>query len=391
MRGGSLHEVLRRLRNSIAPGAGEGLADAELLRRWVASRDEAAFEVLVWRHGPMVLSQCRRWLPREHDADDAFQAAFFALARKAGGVRSGEGLAAWLHRVAFRICLHARSASRETALGADVMDQRACGPLAEASARELRAVLDEEVSRLPERYRAPFVLCYFAGRTNAEAARELGRPVGTILSRLATARQRLRVRLSRRGLAPAATAAVLTATAASQAQVPASLASTTVKTATLFAAGGAAAATCARPAVDLTEGVMKAMFAAKIKTAAAVVLSVALLGTGGGMFGYRVFVPGGAGAAEDGPPAAGPPGSRPPRKKNCANNSKPCAAHSKPCGTTSPSWRRRSRIRRNSFAARPSTRRNCLLECGLPRPGQHPRRLRPSRHPSHLRPRSPSI
>jgi RNA polymerase sigma factor (sigma-70 family) len=298
MQGGPLSEVLRRLRSAAVPVAG-GLADAELLRRWVAGRDEAAFEVLLWRHGPMVLSLCRRWLPR-HDADDAFQAVFLALARKAGGIRGGNGVAPWLHRVAYRVCLRSRFTGRRSALPTEVVDARAACPSAELEDRELRAALDEEVSRLPERYREPFVLCYFAGRTNAEAARELGRPVGTILSRLATARQRLRLRLSKRGFAPSALAGVLAGAGAAQATVPASLASMTLKAATVFAAGGAAVGACSGPAAALAEGVLKAMFAAKIKSAAAVVLSVALLGTGGGVFGYRAFGPGDARAQEGG-------------------------------------------------------------------------------------------
>jgi RNA polymerase sigma factor (sigma-70 family) len=297
MVGGSLLDYLRRLRQSAAPDA--GLDDGELLRRWVAGRDQAAFEVLVWRHGPMVLSLCQRWLSRPSDAEDAFQATFFTLARKASSVRSGDSLAAWLHRVSLRICLRARSsAGQPSALEADVPDARSPGPLEESSARELRAILDEEVNRLPERYRVPFVLCCLAGHSNAEAASRLGRPVGTIQSRLATARQRLRIRLSKRGLAPTAVAGVLTLAESGWAAVPAVLVSSTVQSSMLFAAGGAAAAACSAPAVALTEGVLKAMLTAKIKAACAVVVSIALLGTGGGVLGYRTFGTGSVRAEE---------------------------------------------------------------------------------------------
>jgi RNA polymerase sigma factor (sigma-70 family) len=187
--------LIRRL---IRPPSGDAVPDAELLRRFAEGRDQAAFELLVWRHGGMVLGVCRRVLRAGHAAEDAFQAAFPVLARKAGSVRAGASVAGWLHRVARRVALRAAKQratrrQRETALVAD--------PPARASAEpdaELRALLDAEIDRLPERFRLPVVLCYLDGRTTEDAARLLGVPRGTVLSRLATARQRLAARLTRR-------------------------------------------------------------------------------------------------------------------------------------------------------------------------------------------------
>jgi RNA polymerase sigma factor (sigma-70 family) len=175
-----------------------GLTDADLLQRWVSCRDQAAFEAMLRRHAAAVLGVCRRVLHDTHEAEDAAQAAFLALAQKAGAIGRRQAVAAWLYTVARRAALHAR-ASRRAAFRHDLSSALA-RPAEEPTWRDLRLVLDEEVSRLPEKYRAPFVLCYVEGRTNQEAARELGCPEGTVLSRLARARQRLRANLTRRGI-----------------------------------------------------------------------------------------------------------------------------------------------------------------------------------------------
>src|SRR6266498_909930 len=198
----SLGALLRRLQQHQLPAPpGEGLADADLLRLFAAHRDGRAFELLLWRHGPMVLATCRRLLRHEQDAEDAFQATFLVLARKAGSVARGQALAGWLHRVACRVALRACRARRDTVPLGEVIAPENNAPLWS----ELRGVLDEEVGRLPARYREPFVLCHFQGKTHAEAARELGCPPGTIASRLHWARQRLRARLAGRGVAFPAT------------------------------------------------------------------------------------------------------------------------------------------------------------------------------------------
>jgi RNA polymerase sigma factor (sigma-70 family) len=196
---------IRRLRATFSPAEAGGLSDRELLDRWVERRDEAAFETLVWRHGPLVLSVCRRLLHDAGDVEDAFQATFVALLCKASAVRR-ESIGGWLYRVAYRVALRARASSTRRA---SRERPTVCDPPSLPADRhwgDLQPVLDEEVDRLAERERVPFVLCYLQGRTNEEAARELGCPVGTVESRLARARRQLRARLARRGLAPAAVA-----------------------------------------------------------------------------------------------------------------------------------------------------------------------------------------
>jgi RNA polymerase sigma factor (sigma-70 family) len=187
--------------------AAGGLADAELVRRYAETRDEAAFEVLVWRHGPMVWATCRRVLRHHQDAEDAFQAAFLTLARatRSGNVR--QCVAGWLHRVAVNASLKAKARQQPGELIADVPDPA-------EHEQELTGVVDEELERLPDHYRAAFVLCCLEGLTGPEAARELGCPVGTIDSRLHAARTRLRDRLARRGFGPGVLAGVGVATTA---------------------------------------------------------------------------------------------------------------------------------------------------------------------------------
>src|SRR5205085_417873 len=155
---------------------------------------------LVDRHGPMVLSVCRRVLGNAHDAEDAFQAAFLVLVRRARKILRRESVGSWLHGVAYRTALKARTAAlrrlvkeKQTAAGQAVDDR------SDIVWRELRPILDEEIDRLPEKYRLPLVLCYLEGKTNAEVARQLRWPKGTVATRLARAREQLRRRLTRRG------------------------------------------------------------------------------------------------------------------------------------------------------------------------------------------------
>src|SRR5262249_27121749 len=152
-----------------------------------------AFEALLLRHAPLVLGICRRVLSSEHDVEDAFQATFFVLLRKASSIRKQTSVAAWLYGVAYRIALKARAgARREAPRGLQDVPvpvgerfQALASPLAEASGQEVQAIVDEELAHLPERFRAPLILCALAGRRNAEAARQLGVNEGTIASRLA--------------------------------------------------------------------------------------------------------------------------------------------------------------------------------------------------------------
>jgi RNA polymerase sigma factor (sigma-70 family) len=189
--------VLRYLRRIAgAPGTND-VTDGELLARFVARHDEAAFELLLWRHGTMVLHVCRDVTRDPHAAEDAYQATFLTLIRKAASIRAGESLGAWLYQVAYRVALKARGQTakrneRETA-DASVETLPAVDALRdETSLRELRPVLHEEVQRLPAKYRTPIVLCYLQGLTHEEAARQLGWPKGTVAGRLARARELLR-------------------------------------------------------------------------------------------------------------------------------------------------------------------------------------------------------
>lgn len=217
--------------NQLADSAGAGVSDAELLHRFAESRDQTAFELLVWRHGGLVLGTCRRVLGRSADADDAFQAAFLALARKAGAVRRGESLPGWLHRVALRAALRLRTtAGRRARVESHHLpeDAIACpAPLPDDTA----AVLDEEIGQLPDKLRVAFVLCHVLGRTHEEAAEQLGCPRGTVLSRVARARARLQVRLARRGVAPAVAGIVCV----EQTVLPAALVASTVGASVGFA------------------------------------------------------------------------------------------------------------------------------------------------------------
>lgn len=175
--------------------------DAELLCRFVEGRDPEAFELLVRRHGPMVEGVCRRILGNQHDAEDAFQAAFLVLARKAPVLQNPDRLANWLYGVAYRVARKAR----QKAAARDRRDRRVeampnSADLLDFEWQELKTALDDELNRLPEKYRAPLVLCYLCGKTNVEAAELLGWPGGSISARLARARDALRRRLNRRGL-----------------------------------------------------------------------------------------------------------------------------------------------------------------------------------------------
>src|SRR5262245_15995449 len=210
------------LRNLPLPPGGP--PDAELLARFARDRDEAAFTLLVARHGPMVLRVCRRALGDAHAAEDCFQATFLVLARRAGAIRRRASLAAWLHGVALRVANKARRDRRAATAGCageGAADPHP-DPLSALVARELLQALDEEVGRLPEVYRLPVLLCCLEGHTQQEAARRLGWTAGAVKGRLERGRARLHARLAKRGLTPgAALAAVEVARAGAAAARPA--------------------------------------------------------------------------------------------------------------------------------------------------------------------------
>jgi RNA polymerase sigma factor (sigma-70 family) len=274
--GNGLGDVVARLRHAAAVGTHGTLADGELLERFAASADGAAFAVLVERHGPMVLGVCRRALASCHDAEDACQAVFLVLARKAASLRRTVALGSWLHGVARRIAANARrDAALRKAREAGAAAPAPADPAAEATWREVQAVLDEELGRLPDRYRAALVLCYLECLTRDEAAARLGVTPGALHGCLERGRDLLRQRLSRRGLA---LSAVLTAAGLSQAAVmPPLLAASTAHAAALFAAGESLADAVGANVLALTHEVLTTMTLTKVKLCMAVVFT-ALIG-----------------------------------------------------------------------------------------------------------------
>jgi RNA polymerase sigma factor (sigma-70 family) len=260
--------------------------DGEILDRFLARRDEAAFAMLVQRHGPMVLSVCRRILGNHADADDAFQATFLVLVRKASSLTSRSVLGDWLHGVARRTALNARRLAARRRLKEQAMPRSSVQ--AESVRDDWLPVLDEELSRLPEKYRLAIVLCDLEGATREQAARQLGWPAGTVASRLARARTMLARRLARRGVAiTAGTLTMLLAHHAAPASVPASLASLTVASATVMAASPLAAGAISTRVLALTDGVLKTMLLSKLKFAT-VVFVCGLMLAGGGLATSRM-------------------------------------------------------------------------------------------------------
>jgi RNA polymerase sigma factor (sigma-70 family) len=269
---GRLGKVIRQLNGVLDP-----TPDGQLLERFLTTKDEAAFETLVRRHGPMVLGVCRRVLGHLHDAEDAFQATFLVLARRAGSVRRCGSLGNFLYGVAHRTALQARRAAlRRRAHEAKAMPR----PQTPDDAWDgLREALDLELQRLPEKYRSAVVLCDLEGRPRKEAARQLGLPESTLASRLATARRTLARRLTRRGLTLSGGALAAALAQKASAAVPAVLVSSTVEVAAAVAAGSMAAA--ATPAAALMNEVHKAMLISKLKVYVATAVVAVALGAGG--------------------------------------------------------------------------------------------------------------
>ena len=212
-----LRRLVERLLRVASSAADDLPTDGELLNHYLHRRDQAAFELLVRRHGALVLGVCRRVLRDAHAAEDAFQATFLVLACKARSVRQ-QTIAAWLHRVALRIALRARRGQARRAIRErPLLQEPMVAEVDRQEGPELRSILDDELARLPERLRLPVLLCYVEGHTTAQVAKLLHCPRGTVLSRLATARQRLSLRLAKRGvgLAAAGVAVALAESAAS--------------------------------------------------------------------------------------------------------------------------------------------------------------------------------
>jgi RNA polymerase sigma factor (sigma-70 family) len=306
--------------------AGRGVprgTDRQLLDDFAARQDEAAFTALVSRHGPMVLRVCRLVLNHNQDAEDAFQATFLVLARNTGSIRKRDSVADWLHGVAYRTAMKAkRGAARrrnhEARLRA-VAPRPAAGPTWD----DVRAVLDEEVQRLPTCFRSAFVLAVLEGKSGAEVAAELGCKEGTVKSRVNRARRELRRQLARRGIdLTALLAALSVAESAGRAGVPALLARTTVRSGLSVAAGEPAAGVIPSHVAALAAGVTRAMSLTKAKTVTAALLAAALFAAAGVLTCQAIAAKGqeATPAAKPGQPAS-ETGARPPESADAADAS----------------------------------------------------------------------
>jgi RNA polymerase sigma factor (sigma-70 family) len=278
-----MSEVIQHLRRAVLLREGAGLTDGQLLKDYLNRREEAALAALVRRHGPMVWGVCRRALRNDHDAEDAFQATFLVLVRKAASIASPELLANWLYGVAHQTALKARATTAKRKVR-----ERQVTEMPEPAATErdlwndLQPLLDQELSRLPDKYRVAIVLCELEGKTRKEAARQLGVPEGTLAARVARGRVMLAKRLARHGPAVSAGAlAVVLSQNVASAGVPNSVVSSTIQAASLFGAGQATATGAISVKVAaLTERVLKTMFLTKLKITTAVLLAVVVAAVG---------------------------------------------------------------------------------------------------------------
>jgi RNA polymerase sigma factor (sigma-70 family) len=280
-----MSKVIQHLRRATFRREGAEWTDGQLLECFVRRQDEAAMEALVRRYGPMVWGVCRRILRNHHDTEDAFQATFLVLVRKASSIKPREMVANFLYGVAHQTALKARATGAKR-----WARERPMTPMPEPEATpqglrdDLQLLLDQELSRLPDKYRVLVVLCDLEGKTRKEAAKQLGVPEGTVAGRLARARTMLAKRLTRQGSVLSAGAlAMLLSENALPASVPLSVVSSTIQVATLVAAGQTAAArVMSAKALALTEGVLKTMLLNKLRIAAAVLLTASLLAGGVG-------------------------------------------------------------------------------------------------------------
>jgi RNA polymerase sigma factor (sigma-70 family) len=277
-----LNLVIGRLRRAALEQNGCGLSDSVLLEAYVKRRDESSFRALVHRHGGMVLGVCRRILGNEADAEDAFQATFLVLVRKAASVRPRGMLSNWLYGVAHNTALKARAMNHKRRI-----KEREAGMISKPQVdaalwQQVQALVDRELSHLPEKYRVAIVLCDLEGKIIKEAASHLNWPQGTLATRLKRGRALLAKRLSGHGLT--LSLSVLTAVlaeATARASVPPQLFSATAKAATVFAGGSTAASAALSPkVVFLANGMVKLMLLSKLKGVSALVLVVAVLGFG---------------------------------------------------------------------------------------------------------------
>jgi RNA polymerase sigma factor (sigma-70 family) len=301
-----LSGVIQHLRRAMLLRDGAGPTDGQLLQDYISRRDEAALAALVRRHGPTVWGVCRRVLSNYHDAEDAFQATFLVLVRRAASIASPELVANWLYGVAHQTAIKARATvAKRRVRERQVTEMPEPAVVDHDLWNDLKPLLDQELSRLPANYRVVIVLCDLEGKTRKEAARHLGLPEGTVGSRLARARVILAKRLAQRGvtLSGGALAAVLSQNVAA-AGVPDSVMSRTISAARFFAAGQVAVTGPVSVKVAaLTEGVLKAMMISKLKAVVAVVLVLGFVVTGATVLPYHTATARGQ-EQKDTPPAA---------------------------------------------------------------------------------------
>jgi RNA polymerase sigma factor (sigma-70 family) len=322
----SVNGVIRRLRRAALRRDLADSTDGELLEQYLAGREETAFELLLRRHGAMVLGVCRRVLRNEADAEDAFQATFLVFVRKAASIRSRATIGNWLYGVAHNTALKAKAMNhqrraKEREAGSVPKD----APPSDAR-QEMVALLDGELSSLPDKYRIPIVLCDLEGRTILDAARHLGWPQGTVATRLSRGRARLAQLMTKKGLTfaggllPAAISQ-----AASSVIVPPSLVASTVQAATAVAAGQAAAASVILAEVTtLADMVVSAMLTRRLRGMAIVLLATMALGSAGVVLVLRSQAAEHQAAHSIGSPSASPPdGQRAKQAEAKENGHKP--------------------------------------------------------------------
>ena len=285
--------ALRHFKLLFEVGTIGSLSDRQLLEQFqsrAGDAAEAAFAILVERHGPMVIRTCRSILQDEHAVEDAFQATFLVLVRRARSLWVRDSLGPWLFQVAVRGPL---SASASSSLRRRRLEQRKASqteiPVFDRNYGDLSPLIHQELARLPEQFRTAVVLCCLEGLSQQQAATPLGWPLGTLQSRLARGREQLRAKLTRRGIAPsAALLAALLSSESTHAALPAALASSTIRMAMHHASckAGVAVAT-ASPVLLLTQGVLKTMVLQKLKGALALILAVAMTAAGAGVWAHQ--------------------------------------------------------------------------------------------------------
>jgi RNA polymerase sigma factor (sigma-70 family) len=282
-----------RAPESLYMAGDEQLPDGQLLERYVREGDEAAFAALVQRYGSLVLGVCQRVLRDSHAAEDAFQATFLVLVRKASSLDRRGPIGNWIYTVAYRTAVKARAnAARRRVRETRAIPMPTEQIMDSAAWQELRPLLDEEINRLPEKYRAPLVLCYLQGKTNEQAAHELGWPTGSMSRRLAQGRELLRKRLVGRGVVLSGTLLGTLLTSNASAAVPGTLAATTVKAAMVFKGTSVVSSGILSPGVvALAEETLKALVVPKLKIVAGVLMALFPIGMigAGAVFTWEVL------------------------------------------------------------------------------------------------------